>query len=144
MNVNSDIQSAINRINEIVKTTNTTDFCVESLVNGTLLITGSCDHAYYHELEIRFLKVDYMSLPTFFDYPELSIATDEQRDLKPEIDVVETALLFVIHEDPQFNGGQTHYVVAEQLEITEGIVYYYQRENLKPGERIADWVEREG
>ncbi len=143
MNVNSSIQSKIDRINKIVATTNTTDFLVQSLENGTLLITGSFDHAYYHELEIRFHGVGYIALPSMFDHPELSIATDEQQQAVPHIEVGENEILFVIHEDPNFNGGRIHFVVAETLEITEGMVYYYVRKNLGPGERIADWVDRE-
>ena len=32
------------------------------------------------------------------------------------------------------------FIVAEKVSIKEGFVYYYDRHNLKEGERIAPWV----
>ena len=144
MTINSDIQSTLDRINEIVATTNTTDFIVDSFAKGRLLITGSFDHAYYHELEIHFLEVGYLALPTVFNYPVISIASEEIGQSTPQIDLDDSDILFVVHEDPDFNGGRKHFVTAKGIKIVEGMVYYYHRENLEPGERIADWVEKKG
>ena len=34
------------------------------------------------------------------------------------------------------------FVVAEGVSFREGKVFYYERDNLNPGERIAGWVKR--
>jgi len=33
------------------------------------------------------------------------------------------------------------FVVAEKVTLNEGLVFYYERENLKVGKRIAPWVK---
>ena len=74
------MQSILDRINEIVTTTNTTDFLVQSFVGDSLLLIGSFDLCYYHELEIRFDDVAYIGLPIYgLDSPKFSVASDAER-----------------------------------------------------------------
>ena len=53
--------SELARINEIVTTTNTTDFRIQSFDAGNLILTGSFDFSYYHDLEVEFHQVSYIS-----------------------------------------------------------------------------------
>jgi len=139
------VQPTLDRINEIVTTTNTTDFVVHSYCRDTLLLTGSFDHSYYHELEIHFHAVSYIGLPIYnLDSPHISVATEAERKHYAHLELDNSDMLFTIHNDPDFRGGHRYCVAAERIEIVEGMVFYYVRENLKPGERIADWVKREG
>lgn len=139
------MQSGLDRINEIVTKTNTTDFVVHSFRGDSLLLTGSFDHCYYHELEVHFHVVSYIGLPVHgIDSPHFSIATDAERRAHNHLELTDTDTLFKIHADPEFRGGHSYYVAAESVRMLEGTVFYYMREDLKPNERIAEWVERKG
>ncbi|TWU48964.1 hypothetical protein Poly51_48680 [Rubripirellula tenax] len=141
----TEIQPTLDRINEIVHTTNATDLVVHSLARDTLLLTGSFDHCYYHEFEIHFRGVVYIGLPIYgIDSPVFSIASDPIRHLYSHLELEPDEILFEIHHDPEFHGGHRYYVAAREIELVEGMVYYYVREDLKPGERIADWVGNGG
>ena len=140
-----ETQFTIDRINAIVSAANIMDFHVRSFDGDTLMLTGSFDHCYYHELEIYFHVASYIGLPVYgLDLPSFSIASAPDRELHSHLQLDETDILFKLHSNADFEGGYHYFVAAERLSIVEGIVYYYHRENLKAGERIADWVKREG
>ena len=135
------MQTVINRINELVQNTNATDFNVHAFDRDNLLLTASFDHCYYHEFEVHFYGVSYIELPVYcIRTPRFSIANDSIRRLYSYLDLDIDELLFEVHQDFKFGDGHRFHVAARQIELIEGMVYYYQRENLKPGERIADWV----
>jgi len=136
---------AIERFNEIVRTTNTSDFEAQffDLASQTLLVIGSFDLAFYHEVEALFEGVTF----TRFDFgavfcePQLFIGDSDSRELAAQYTDLETDdVVFIIHNGPSFQGGRQHIVVAKSLTLREGMVYHYQRENLQPGESIAPWV----
>lgn len=140
-----DLQAILDRINEIVETTNTTDFRLESFIGDSLLLIGSFDLSYYHQLEVRFDGVSFIGLPIDgIDSPKFSVAAKEERKAHSHLDLDADDVLFRVHHDPNFNGGTVYYVAAKRLSISEGMVYHYQRNNLKEGERIADWVKESG
>ncbi len=139
-----EMQPTLDRINEIVQTTNATDLVVYSYARDTLLLTGSFDHCYYHEFEVHFRGVVYIELPTCgLDSPVFSIAGDPIRQSYSHIELDADETLFEIHHDPALHGHR-YYVAAREIALAEGMVYYYAREELKPGERIADWVQNGG
>lgn len=138
--------SEFDRINHIANETNTNDFRMESFDGATLVITGSFDFVYYHEVEVIFSEVSYISLPTDFHYPLFRLATEEERArvrtataLEPEdiVYCIEAETTSSIERLPFF-------IVAQKMEVSEGTVYHYQRDDLKPGERIAPWVPKGG
>jgi hypothetical protein len=140
--VTAEMQSVLDRINEIVSAANVMRFHVHSLIRDTLLLTGSFDHCYYHELEVRFHNVAYIGLPIYqLDMPQFSVAADADRTSHSHLELDVTEILFKIHHAPDFKGGQFYYVAAEKISVVEGTVYYYPRDDLKVGERIADWVK---
>ena len=136
------MQSVIDRINNLVQITNATDFNIRAFDGDNLLLTASFDHCYYHQFEVHFHDVSYIELPVYcIRTPWFSIANDSVRRLYSHLDLDIDELLFEVHQDFDFNDGHRFYVAARQIKLIESMVYYYRRENLKPGERIADWVK---
>ncbi|MCX7423302.1 MAG: hypothetical protein NT013_27730 [Planctomycetia bacterium] len=110
----------------------------------SLLLTGSFDHCFYHELEVRFEAVSYSGLPVNgFISPRFSIATDAERKLHGHLDIGVNDVLFKIQNHSESADVPAYFVVAERVSIIEGTVFYYSRNHLKPGERIAEWVTKE-
>jgi hypothetical protein len=127
-------------LNEIRESTNSTDFQVHSFSGFRLLIIGSFDLAYYHEVEICFDAVAYIELPTCFDRPALRFAKPDEAKSYTHLGLDDTERLFVFEIDQEIN--QRRYVVAAQsVKARKCMVYHYRRENLKEGEEIAPWVE---
>ena len=141
--VSLSIMREFDRINEIVETTSTVDFRIQSYDSANLMITGSFDFCYYHEVEILFSKVSYFSLPTDFRYPKFRIATIKEIDqIKKNIAIGTEKTIFCIEAEPTCDLEKSPYfVVAESVSFNEGRVFYYEREDLKEGERIASWVK---
>ncbi|WP_417397369.1 hypothetical protein [Gimesia chilikensis] len=132
------------RINEIVEKTNIDDFRIESYTGSNLLITGSFDFAYYHEVEVEFREVLYLSLPVLFWNPHFRLASvDEIKAVRKFIAVGDRHTVFCIEAESDVSFEKIpFYVVAESVRLREGTVYYYEREHLEENERIADWVKR--
>ncbi len=118
---------------------------MHSFVGDALLLTASFDHCYYHNFEVYFRRVAYIGLPTYrLDSPIFSMAKDPVRRSYAHLELNTEDILFEIHHAPDDRGGHRYYVAACEIELIEGTVYYYHREGLKPGERIADWVRNGG
>lgn len=106
------------RINEL----HLWDFEVARDENGTLLILGSNDFAYSHYLEAEFRGVAFTDLPERFSHAEFRLGKD--------------GVVWVTAEDREYE------IQATDVEVRIGRVYYYDRKDLKPGERIAGKGER--
>ncbi len=103
------------------------DFRLQSYDGWQLVAIGSFDLCYYHDVELRFSGVSYINCPTAFFEPHFQ-----------EVGLVEGGRRFAIKTD----AGQFE-IVAESVSIVIEKVFYYDRgAELKPGERIADWVKR--
>ena len=105
------------------------EFRIDSYDSCRLVIVGSFDLGYYHDVEITFTEVDFIRCATNFMQPmfrDAGVAEDNCRRYEITTDDV------------------THEIMAESVAINFGKVFYYDRgADLKPGERIADWVQRE-
>jgi len=132
------------RINEIVETTNTTDFRIQSYNSVSLLLTGSFDFNYYHEVEVEFKEVSYISLPSDFYDPVFRLANAEEiESIRKLIALEKKDVVFCIEAGTSCSIDKLpFYIVVESVSMREGRVFYYDRENLKEGERIACWVKR--
>lgn len=132
------------RINEIVEKTNIDDFRIDSYTGANLLITGSFDFAYYHEVEVEFHEVMYLSLPVLFSNPLFRLASDVEIEVvRKFIAVSDRHTVYCIEAESDASFEKIpFYVVAESVRLREGTVYYYEREHLEENERIADWVKR--
>jgi hypothetical protein len=136
--------SEFNRINEIVETTNTTDFRIQSYDSANLLVTGSFDFCYYHEVEVEFRAVSYISLPSDFNSPNFRrVSTHEIESIRKLIALEPEDIVYCIEAGTSCSIVKLpFYIVAESVTVREGLVFYYERENLKEGERIAAWVQQ--
>jgi len=119
---------------------NASDFEVQAYDGSRLLIVGSFDLAYYHEVEIEFEEVAYIELPTQFSDPRLRIATAEESARLRFLDLSPPEKLYAIDADPDVD-GQTFFIAAESVRARRCMVYHYRREELKDGEEIAPWVD---
>jgi hypothetical protein len=130
--------------NELSKT-NIDDFRVLKFTQereGTLTIAGSFDFCYYHEIEINFYGTSYISCPTSFNNARFRMASElEIRLLKDKIydDCGEYVVCIVV--DEIYGMTKEYFIVANGLDYAFGTVFYYEREVLKEGEKIADWVK---
>lgn len=109
-----------------------------------LLLTGSFDFSYYHQVEVEFHDGSYISLPTEFIWPRFRRADDaETESIRNIVALDGENIVFCIEAQTDSSlVSLPFYIVAEKISVREGTVFYYERENLKPGERIASWVKR--
>jgi hypothetical protein len=129
-------------INRIAQETNTTDYCIHSYENDDLLILGSFDFSYYHQVEVLFENVKYFDIATWFSYPYFRQATSkEMKNIRSQNLIEAEDKVFCIEAETENSMDRTaFFIVAEKMTVRPGMVYYYERKNLKEGERIADWV----
>jgi hypothetical protein len=111
--------------------TGMSEFRIQSYDGWRLLIVGSFDLCYYHDIELIFTDVAYINLPTDFYEPAFS---DAGQCL---CGCCKRRRFAVRADDGEWE------VVAQTVEVVIGKVYHYDRgEQLLPGERIAEWVQR--
>lgn len=132
------MNTALTQLEELLGSTEIPDFRLQSFDSVNLLLIGSFDLAYYHQVEVLFHEVSYLACPTTFSDASFRLATPEEVD-SLSVALAEDDQAFAIECD----GGQGEIValiVAEHLSVLTGKVYHYEREDLSPGERVADWV----
>lgn len=92
-----------------------------------LVLIGSFDLSYYHDVEITFHRVHSSTCPEVFHGPRFR-----------EVGVEGDARVFGIDHDE----GSCR-IVAREVSVEIGKVFHYDRgAALKPDERIAPWVKR--
>ena len=109
------------------------DFEIYLYRKGRLIIVGSSDLSYYHNFEIIINAPSYMSGDTYWtcdpldDFMKLKIINDDN-DANIILEFYSESIL-------QFK------VIAETISLNFDTVFYYKRENLSSGERLAYWIE---
>jgi hypothetical protein len=103
------------------------EFRIGSFDGSQLLVIGSFDLSYYHDVELTFTEVEFIRCPTYFCEPHFrdagKMGDGRQFEIKTDEGLFE--------------------IIAECVSVVIGKVYHYDRgEELKDGERIADWVKR--
>ncbi|MEQ9994859.1 MULTISPECIES: hypothetical protein [Pectobacterium] len=103
------------------------DFSIFSYDRGRLVIAGSDDLSYYHNLEIIFIQ------PTFIDgVTEWSCDVSEDFvRYHPESKTME------FYSD----GERKLKVIAEDILVNFDTVFYYLRDSLTDGQRLAYWLK---
>ncbi|GKV92355.1 MULTISPECIES: hypothetical protein [Pectobacterium] len=103
------------------------DFSIFSYDRGKLVIAGSDDLSYYHTLEITFIQ------PTFIDGVTEWSCDISEGFVKyfPETKSVE------FYSD----GERKLKVIAEDVLVNFDTVFYYLRDNLTDGQRLAYWLK---
>jgi hypothetical protein len=122
--------------------TNINDFSIINHDGVNITFAGSFDFCY--EVELVFLEVEYICCPNQFRADTFRIATNNEISTlnnftRGYFEYINRGLVFCM-EDRSF--GDRYYIIAHGLKVTWGMVYYYHRENLQPGERIAEWFDK--
>ena len=94
------------------------EFGIDSFDGSRLVLIGSFDLSYYHDVEVTFTGVAFIRCPTYFREPNFREAGETEDGMRFEI-------------------------VAASAAVAVGKVYHHDRGGkLQPGERIAPWVKR--
>ena len=103
------------------------DFRWQSFDGSRLLIIGSFDLSYYHDIELSFVDVSFVHCPTNFSYPRIEDAGCGPKGHR-----------YVIHtDDGEFE------IIAETLEATIGKVLHYDAADQPfPGKSTPDLASR--
>jgi hypothetical protein len=140
----ADMSALVNEIDQQIRTRLWFDFDVFICDADKLVIAGSKDLCYYHEMEIIFENVfiakgffhgwhSDTSKPVFIQ-PENVDAFDKEYDLEPGY----TVFVFKTEDNDQ----DDVIVVAKKVSYNTDTVFYYEREDLQEGQRIADFVKQ--
>ncbi len=124
-----------------INASNLWDWRLDRFEGDKLHILGSRDFYYYHNLEIVFHDVDFLSCPTTFFHAQFRCATDEERAQFSGHRDWEGTMFCISTDHGQDEPSPKFYVCAGRVECVVGTVFYYERENLQPGERMAEWVK---
>lgn len=124
-----------------LKGTNITEFKIISKTEYDLILAGSFDFAYYHDVEIIFSDVEFIFCPGYsFNIDKFRLATQKEiLEISKFMNGYADAGIVICLEDTYHN--EKYFIVTQQVNYKFGLVFYYNRENLQPGERIADWVK---
>jgi hypothetical protein len=126
-------QEALDEVNRM-SASGESEFRVLAEGGGRLVLMGSFDLDYYHDVEVTFHDVRSCGDPAELHAPG-ELRWPQLHDAGP---AGETRRRCVIEDD-----GGRHVVVAGGVSAEVGKVYPYDRgRELRPGERIAPWVRR--
>ncbi|GMQ64248.1 hypothetical protein [Vallitalea maricola] len=134
-----DTKSVLKNFNEKLSNTNINDFYIINQDMFSLTLAGSFDSDYYHDVEVKFLDVEFICCPNHFTADSFRIATENEIYKLGEVtNIKDSEGLAICMEDTSW--GDKYYMIAHSIEVSWGTVFYYMRENLGEGQRIANWV----
>ena len=106
----------------------TENYRIESFDGSRLVLIGSFDLDYYHDIELIFSEVALINCPVYFNQPRFSEVASKE----------EGRCFQIATEEGVFE------IVADDVSIMMGKVYHYDRgDQLLPGERIAECVKKD-
>ncbi|MEV6492332.1 hypothetical protein AB0M20_27470 [Actinoplanes sp. NPDC051633] len=112
-----------------------------SLNRGRLILAGSFDLSYYHQIEIAFTDVAYLSCAAAFCDPAFREPTEAELHHATHqngMDVPPVVVAF----DHDFGRPVSCVIAAGSVEITTGMVHRVPPQRLEPGDRLAPWLEQ--
>ncbi|MFP1733904.1 hypothetical protein ACLECU_16735 [Lonsdalea quercina] len=126
-------QSIINDIKKHDWKESWLDFSVFLYERGRLVIVGSDDLSYYHNLEITIETPSYINgvMDWSCDLDEGFMKISFQDNGSQKLSTLE----FYSDDELKFK------VVGESISVNFDTVFYYKRDNLSTGERLAYWVK---
>lgn len=126
-----------------LENTNIYDFYVLSFNrSGKLLIAGTLDFSYYHEVEMIFGLVSFICCPlTTFNISKIRLATTEEVEILLKTYEIDTTGYVIAFDDDALS--KSYYIVAEEFEYNFELVKYYDDNgNIIHGEEIiSDWAK---
>lgn len=139
----TEIRDLVKEIDGIVRQQKWFDFHVLSYDGFKLTIGGSIDLNYYHSLEIIFNDVFFVS--GFFKgwhsdtHSDVFLLPDNEIELNRQFEIEQGYQLFVFKTEDHKSDFT---VAAKSLSFNTDTVFYYDRQDLKENERIADFVKK--
>ncbi|MEV7941795.1 hypothetical protein AB0O82_37455 [Kitasatospora sp. NPDC088264] len=107
---------------------------------GRLRLGAGHDLSYHHGLELVFSDPVFVICPASFHDPTFREPTPAEARIVSR-QVGETPEVLVAFEaDAGGPEPASGLIAARQLDIVQGTVFRYWRENLEAGERLAPWV----
>lgn len=104
----------INDLQYIIKEHGIDEYCIKVFDGKNLLLLGSKNISYYHQLEMKFINVDYINCPiNFWSSIPVRMATIEERNKYKKQTQLEDEDLMVILED---DFGDIYFVICEKFE----------------------------
>ncbi|MGR6761181.1 hypothetical protein ACU1JV_04905 [Paenibacillus sp. T2-29] len=142
--MNHSIQSKLMQLNEILSQNNIDHYYIYDYTSRPkLVLAGSFDFSYYHNIEITFYKVSFLSCPGgVFSIEYFRLANDKELEMLKTVSYGFIEGPVICMEDQTF--GTRFFIAAESLDYELKTVYYYKCENLQPHESVAEWVGKDG
>lgn len=138
-----ETRKAVEKIDAVIRQNAWFDFEVSSYDGGNLVVNGSTDSSYYHELEVTFHNVFFAS--GYFrgwksDTTCPVFRTPEQEEayyMNFQLEIEQGYDLFIF----KVEGSKNNVIVAsESVSYNTDTVLHYYREKLEPGMRLASYV----
>lgn len=127
---------------------NGTSYKQHDLPEHTIVILGSSDFTYYHTLEIVLSGVIAHNLPQEGEFrgddtePQIVLIEDSDKEeilTRFQLPINSNYFVFGLGSWPS---EERYYLVAEDIKQKTRLVFYYEPENLQPGEKLAWWVKK--
>jgi len=143
--MSENLKITISQIDKFIRNNEWFDFHVWKYDGRSLVISGSIDLTYYHKLEIIFEDVFFVS--AFFQewHSDTSKTVIEIPDgehcktLNINFEIEKGYQIFIIRTEDYKNDI---YIAAKAVKYNTDTVFYYQRENLEDGERLAEYLTK--
>ncbi|GCD93173.1 hypothetical protein [Embleya hyalina] len=117
------------------------DWDIVDWTPGRLRLGAGHDISYAHGLEVVFGDPVFVTCPSFFQDPVFRAPTpDEVRLVARQVGEIPSVLI-AFEADAGGPSPASGLVAAGRLDIVQGTVFRYWRENLAVGERLASWVK---
>lgn len=100
-----------------------------------MVLIGCYDLSYYHDLEIYFKVVNYLSCPTIFKADRVRLANEDEKTMigKNFVDVKNTIILCFEKFDAKY------FIVADSLKYKKESVDHFKIENGEYTDFIQEW-----
>ena len=137
-----NIKSIVEEIDNKIRGYEWLDFHVLSFDGSRLIVAGSTDLIYFHEIEIIFENVFFISgfLKGWHSdtKKEVFVLPENEKELNEKWEIEQGYQLFLFKIEDYNNDVL---IAAENVLYNSDVVYYYERPGLKENERIAEFVK---
>ncbi|WDV47163.1 hypothetical protein PV797_05530 [Clostridiaceae bacterium M8S5] len=121
----SILQDELSKLQRELEERNIEDFCIEKNNGYEVILKGSFDLSYYHELEIIFKDVQFMICPCqIFSVNNLRLATKEEiKNITNVSEGYETQGFVIVLEHTLWN--EKYFIIANEVKTKWKTVKYY-------------------
>lgn len=137
----TDISETLKKLNHELSKTYIADYYIYDYSSRpSLVLAGSFDFSYYHNIEITFNEVSFVTCPGgIFTVDHFRLATSDEVKRLNEFTYGYNDTPTICLEDTTFK--TTFFISAAEVNYNFQNVYYYKKAPLAKNERIADWVK---